>query len=94
MWCDPQRRRVQYRHIGGATRGMRVIWAIDPAEYGVRVSIVHDLALEAPIVRSWLGQWVVGHLFVHYIAGRTLREMKRYLEEGVCVEPSSPASDR
>jgi ribosome-associated toxin RatA of RatAB toxin-antitoxin module len=91
---DPTRRRVYYRHTGGATRGMMVMWEITPVAGGARVVIVHELALEVPLVRTRLGKSIVGHGFVHHIAGRTLRALKKHLEGTACAEQSSPASGR
>jgi len=92
--CVEEDRRIHYRHVGGPTRGMRVVWEIDPVEHGTRVTLIHELALQTPVVRSWIGKLIVGHFFVHDIATRTLRVMKRLLEEKACAEPSSPALDR
>jgi len=92
--CEEMQRRIHYRHTGGATRGMRVVWEINPAESGTRVTLIHDLTLETPVVRWWIGKMIVGHFFVHYIATRTLRVMKRLLEEQACAEPSLPVLDR
>jgi len=46
----------------------------------VRVSITHELRLEVPVVRSGIGQWVVGELFVRAVAGRTLACLKQQIE--------------
>ena len=46
----------------------------------VRVSITHELRLEAPVVRSRLGQWVVGEVFVKAVAARTLACLKQRVE--------------
>jgi hypothetical protein len=46
----------------------------------VRVSITHELRLEVPVVRSRVGQWVVGELFVKAVAGRTLACLKQRVE--------------
>ena len=93
-WTSLQRvseagRRVFYSHVGGATRGMEVEWTMQEEGDGVRVRIVHELNLEAPIVRTALGRWIVGRFFVHHIAGRTLRRIKELAEGGVaeCVAP-------
>ena len=93
--CDAAHRRICYRHTGGPTRGMRVVWEMLPTDAGTHVRLIHDLTLEHPLVRGWLGQRIVGQFFVRYIAGRTLRTMKTHLEkETPCVGPLSPASDR
>ncbi|HEY3417620.1 MAG TPA: SRPBCC family protein, partial [Armatimonadota bacterium] len=95
QWCEADQRHIHYRHTGGATQGMQVVWEIAPSAAGTRVMLIHDLTLDTPIVRSWIGKMIVGHFFVHHIACRTLNVMKQLLEkENACVEQSSPASDR
>lgn len=89
--CDDIERRIHYRHTGGATRGMKVVWEINATSTGTHVTLIHDLTLEKPLIRSWLGKIIVGQYFVHYIASRTLSVMKAYLEEETCVEQSLPA---
>lgn len=71
---------IRYVHTGGPTRGMKVEWRLKKEGRSVRITIVHDLTLDAPIVRSVIGQWVVGNIFVHYIATQTLHRMKELLE--------------
>lgn len=93
--CDDAGLRIHYRHTGGATKGMSVVWEIEATTTGTHVTLIHDVTLDTPLIRSWIGKMIVGHYFVHYIASRTLRVMKEHLEEeGSCVEPSSPALDR
>ncbi|HEX2949038.1 MAG TPA: SRPBCC family protein [Armatimonadota bacterium] len=93
--CDAEKRRIHYRHIGGATKGMGVRWELTPTATGTHVELIHELTLDTPIIRSWIGKIIVGRYFVHYIASRTLHVMKYYLEEErPCVEQSSPALDR
>jgi len=93
--CDARRRRIHYRHTGGATKGMDVVWEFEATAMGTHVTLIHDVTLDTPIVRSRIGVMIVGHYFVHYIASRTLCVMKAYLEkEKVCAEQSSPVLDR
>lgn len=94
QWIDESTLRVYYIHTGGITKGMAVLWLIEPYKEAVRVSIVHDLALQYPLIRSWLGQWIVGHWFVKPVAQKTLHYIKRYLEDFTCSEPLSPDSDQ
>ena len=82
MWQDAERRQVYYRHIGGATRGMYVVWSVEPVEAGAEVTIMHDLTLEVPVVRSWIGRQVTSRCFIHGVAGKTLRHMKLHVEAG------------
>jgi ribosome-associated toxin RatA of RatAB toxin-antitoxin module len=80
-------KRVYYWHVAGATYGMEVEWIIDEEADGVRVTIVHDLDLRKPIVRTLPGRWIVGRFFVHHIASRTLQRIKELAEGRVdkCV---------
>jgi len=80
---DPRARRIYFHHIAGLTRGMRVVWEIEPHDGGTSVAIRHDLtALEVPIVRSRPGKLITGRVFVEHIADRTLHFMKRWIEAG------------
>ena len=82
QWLEAGKRRVYYQHTGGATRGMYVEWHIEPKREAVRVTIIHDLTLEVPIVRTKLGKWIVKNFFIKHIAGQTLRRIKETLETG------------
>ena len=39
MWVTPATREVRYRHIEGITRGMDVLWSVEPEAGGSRASI-------------------------------------------------------
>lgn len=80
MSTDSERRRIWFTHIGGLTRGMDVVWSIDSDNDGTRVSIVHELTLDVPIVRSFPGKIITGKVFVEHIADQTLRYMKEWVE--------------
>ena len=51
-----------------------------PPSPRARVSITHELRLEAPVVRSRIGQWGVGEVFVKAVAARTLACLKQRVE--------------
>lgn len=80
LWVKPEERRMLFRHIAGPARGMDVEWLLREEGDLVHVSIRHDLSLEVPIVKTALGQWVVGEFFVGAVAGRTLAELKKTVE--------------
>jgi ribosome-associated toxin RatA of RatAB toxin-antitoxin module len=80
LWVLPDERRMRFEHIAGPARGMKVEWTLEPAGDEIRVEIRHDLALETPIIRSALGRWIVGELFVGAVAGRTLACLKKAAE--------------
>jgi ribosome-associated toxin RatA of RatAB toxin-antitoxin module len=80
LWVRRAERRMRFRHVGGPARGMDVEWALEPEREGVRVTIRHDLTLKVPLIRSALGQWVVGNVFVSAVANRTLACLKKAVE--------------
>lgn len=77
---DPETLRVTYRHIGGVTRGMWVVWQIEPEAAGVRVTISHELQPSRWWLRFRWSQWIVGRFFVEDIADRTLAGIARAAE--------------
>lgn len=79
---DPRKRRVRYRHVAGVTRGMDVLWTLEPVGEGTRVTIEHDLQSGRWWLRPWPSHYIVGRLFVESIADRTLAGVKRAAESG------------
>ena len=82
MWVDPVRREIRYRHIGGITTGMDVLWTIEPTDEGWSdVTIIHEWTGPAwgPLRRP-AAEWVIGPVFVHGIASRTLAGVARAAE--------------
>lgn len=84
-WTSLQRvnraaRQIFYHHLGGATRGMDVLWRIEPRGDLCHVTIDHDL----PRPRWWLrprpAGYIAGHLFVEHIADLTLAGIKATAE--------------
>lgn len=77
---DAERREVIYDHIGGATRGMHVVWEIVPQGNETLVRIFHDLHFDIPLVSSAPGRLITSEVFIRHVAGQTLWHMKRFLE--------------
>jgi ribosome-associated toxin RatA of RatAB toxin-antitoxin module len=77
---QPDSRRIRFLHIGGITRGMDVEWRIEPGPESVHVSIHHSLTYPVPILGPLFAEYIVGRLFVHNIAGKTLRCIKTIAE--------------
>jgi ribosome-associated toxin RatA of RatAB toxin-antitoxin module len=71
----PEVRLITYRHVGGVTRGMRVVWQFVVAEGDVEVTIRHAFAPAWPLVGGWPTEMVVGRFFVAHIAGQTLHHL-------------------
>lgn len=86
MDVDRERPAVLYRHVDGVTAEMNVEWTFTPAEDGsTHVRIVHDW----PAGPSWplpsaarrlIGARIIGPVFIHHVAGRTLAGIKRHVE--------------
>ena len=82
MTVDRPAREIHYRHIRGITRGMDVVWRLIPNGAGVDVAIEHRWGGPAwPLVGGVIARLVIGPVFVHGIASRTLAGIKRYTEE-------------
>ena len=73
MSVDRERPAIRFRHIGGITRGMDVEWTFAPGPGGTHVRIVHFWdGPGIPVVGVWAAKLVIGPVFVHGIASRTL----------------------
>jgi aromatase len=77
---EPRQRKVRYRHVGGVTRGMDVLWTLQPVQGGTQVIIEHDLLSSRWWLRPRPFIYIVGTLFVEFIADRTLAGVKRAAE--------------
>jgi ribosome-associated toxin RatA of RatAB toxin-antitoxin module len=78
--CFPDEPRITFRHLGGVTTGMEVVWEFLPHDDGVDVRIIHDLDLRWPLIGRFVAQWIIGPHFVSYIADRTLWRVKEIAE--------------
>jgi hypothetical protein len=73
MSVDRQKPAIRFRHVGGITKGMDVEWTFSPAAGGTHVRIVHLWdGPGIPVVGKWAAMFVIGPVFVHGIASRTL----------------------
>jgi ribosome-associated toxin RatA of RatAB toxin-antitoxin module len=84
-WLSEMRvteRTVRFRHIGGITTGMDVEWTFEPEAYGdTRVRIVHVWnGPPVPVIGAIAAVGVIGPVFVHGIASRTLAGLARAAE--------------
>jgi ribosome-associated toxin RatA of RatAB toxin-antitoxin module len=84
MRVDRDAHVVRYRHVRGITRGMDVEWSFAPAgEAGVAVTVTHRWGGPAwPLVGRAAATLVIGPLFIHAIAVRTLGGIGRVAESG------------
>jgi hypothetical protein len=81
MWVDHGAREVRYRHIGGITTGMDVLWTVRAIAGGTEVTIVHEWQGPGwPLVGGLAASLVIGPVFIHGIASRTLAGVVRAAE--------------
>ncbi len=72
---------VRYRHIRGVTRGMQVLWAFREIGGGTTVTILHLWnGPPWPVIGEFAARRVIGPVFVHGIASRTLAGLARVAE--------------
>jgi ribosome-associated toxin RatA of RatAB toxin-antitoxin module len=73
--------RIRFRHIEGITTGMDVEWSFKNVKGGVRVRIVHAWdGPNWPAIGSVAAKAVIGPVFIHGIASRTLEGLARAAE--------------
>jgi uncharacterized membrane protein len=94
---DPARHVICFRHVRGITRGMTVEWTIEPAAGGMLVRISHDFDPPWPRpLGPLVARYIVGDLFVHNVADKTLRRIKSLAEgstSGATVREAAAAME-
>ena len=81
MEVDNSKPAIRFRHIGGITKGMDVEWSFVPAVGGTRVRIVHAWdGPRWPLIGIWAATMVIGPVFIHGIASRTLAGLAQEAE--------------
>lgn len=72
---------IRFRHVGGVTTGMDVEWSFTPHAGGTHVRIVHTWNGPGwPLIGELAATNVIGPVFVHGIASRTLAGLARVAE--------------
>jgi ribosome-associated toxin RatA of RatAB toxin-antitoxin module len=73
---------VRFQHIRGVTKGMDVEWQFEALDDGhCRVRILHMWnGPPWPLIGVVAARWVIGPIFVHGIASRTLAGLARVAE--------------
>ena len=73
---------VRYRHVGGITKRMDVEWSFTPTAGGTLTRIVHVWNGPSwPLIGAFAATQVIGPVFVHGIASRTLEGLARVAEQ-------------
>lgn len=90
MEVVPERPAIRFRHIGGITKHMDVEWSFDTTAAGTRVRIVHAWdGPHWPVVGVHAARHVIGPVFIHAIASRTLAGLARVAERGAVTRGST-----
>ena len=73
MAVDDSRPAVRFRHIGGITTSMDVEWTFEPVAEGTHVRLLHVWdGPRWPLIGVVAATAVIGPVFIHGIASRTL----------------------
>lgn len=73
--------RVRFRHVGGITTRMEVEWAFHAVGSGTHVTLLHLWNGPSwPLIGSFAARAIIGPVFVHGIASRTLAGLARAAE--------------
>jgi len=81
MSVDRSAPSIRFRHVGGITKGMDVEWSFQRRPNETLVRIVHAWdGPRWPLVGLWAANSVIGPVFVHGIASRTLAGLARVAE--------------
>jgi uncharacterized membrane protein len=100
MSVDAHRPAIRFHHVGGVTRGMDVEWQFEEMDANTtQVRIVHVWDGPSwPLIGPFAATNVIGPVFVHGIAQRTLAGLAKAAEREAAVlpydsgEPSRPDS--
>jgi hypothetical protein len=72
---------IRFRHIGGITKGMDVEWRFESRNGGTQVELVHAWdGPRWPLIGVFAATTIIGPVFVHGIAARTLAGLTRVAE--------------
>ena len=72
---------IRFTHIDGVTKGMEVEWTFSETPQGTHVRILHMWAgPSVPVVGATAASLIIGPVFVHGIASRTLEGLATHAE--------------
>ena len=93
MRVDSAAPAVYYRHIRGITTGMDVAWQIEPRGGETEVTLVHEwTGPRWPLISRPAANWVIGPVFIHGIASRTLAGIAKHVEGAASAPRSAVAT--
>lgn len=81
MSVDDAEPSVRFRHIGGVTKSMDVEWRLTSVNEGTHVRLLHVWdGPRWPLIGAFAATAVIGPVFIHGIASRTLDGLARHAE--------------
>jgi ribosome-associated toxin RatA of RatAB toxin-antitoxin module len=90
MSVDRQRPAIRFRHVGGITKGMDVEWTFKRAPGGTQVTILHVWNGPSwPVIGMWAATLLIGPVFIHGIASRTLAGLAAVAEREARIKSTS-----
>jgi ribosome-associated toxin RatA of RatAB toxin-antitoxin module len=74
---------IRFRHVAGITSGMEVEWSFEPTPRGTHVRVLHVWnGPRWPVIGLFAATTIIGPVFVHGIASRTLTGLAHAAEAG------------
>jgi coenzyme Q-binding protein COQ10 len=93
MSVDERAPAVRFRHIGGITKDMEVEWRFEAVGGGTHVRLLHVWdGPHWPLVGVAAATMVIGPIFIHGIASRTLEGLARVAESEIRNRESKAAA--
>lgn len=94
MEVDETKPAVRFRHIGGVTKEMDVEWSLTPTASGTHVRLLHVWdGPQWPVIGVFAATAVIGPVFIHGIASRTLEGLARAAEKSARPKARSEKSE-
>ena len=90
MSVDDRKLSIRFRHVGGITKGMDVEWSFKRVRGGTQATILHVWdGPNLPLVGVYAATLVIGPVFIHGIASRTLAGLAAVAERDARTESTS-----
>jgi ribosome-associated toxin RatA of RatAB toxin-antitoxin module len=91
MEVDATRAAVRFRHVGGVTKEMDVEWRLTPTTEGTYVRLLHVWnGPRWPLIGAFAATAVIGPVFIHGIASRTLEGLAKAAERAISQQAPGP----
>src|ERR1041385_5107423 len=85
---ERDKREIHFEHLKAFTKSMVVVWTFTGTPDGVLVRIDHDLKPRWPIVGKFIADRIIGGVFIHHVASKTLEAFKQHLDSDASEFPA------